>query len=490
MKKILIIAILAAIAAAAVFVGCENPIMIRYLDRLERDLERRRNPPCDECIWGEWETIVEATCTAAGEKTRTCTHGNCTQTETRPIDPWHDFSVIVSTMATCTEAGATFFGCSRCEADVGEWRIGDALGHDFTTDNWTTTTFATCIAHKIETKTCFRCPALNVNETRQISGMLFGHPAITWVRTGFYPYQETTGDCAICGTITFKGGTGAYTNAVGMQMVRIPAGTSTMGSPANEPGRPPDFLGPEWEETQRQVTLSSGFYMSSHQVTRAQWHSVMGTLPWGGAVVDADNRAATHVSWYDALVFSNRLSIQAGFSPAYEIECESNNEWTTDPGRWGSVPTSSDARWNAVRVVAGATGYRLPTEAQWEYAARAGTLTAFNDGVTNDFTDTAAVRLLGWFSGATPSGLQPVGELRPNAWGLHDKHGNVWEWVWDWFGIYPSAAQIDPTGPVSGTGRVVRGGSWDGSASFLRSAQRDTVNPAIRSSRGFRLVRP
>ena len=206
----------------------------------------------------------------------------------------------------------------------------------------------------------------------------------------------------------------------------------------------------------------------------------------------ADNRAATNVSWYDAIVFANRLSMQVGLSPAYEIQCASNNQWTTDPGRWGTIPAISNARWNAVRVVAGSTGYRLPTEAQWEYAARAGTTTAFNDGVTNDYRNTAAVRLLGWFWNA-PGGnfVREVGLLQPNAWGLYDMHGNVWEWGWDWFAAYAAGPQTDPIGASSGSVRVARGGAWDRVAEVLRSAQRAWSFPFSRHDYlGFRLVRP
>ena len=271
-----------------------------------------------------------------------------------------------------------------------------------------------------------------------------------------------------------------------LDMVRIPAGTFTMGSPENQPGRWHPDIGwgtPEFAETQRQVTLTQGFYMGSFQVTRAQWHSVMGTSPWGAGA--ADNTALTHVSWYDAILFANRLSIQSGLTAAYYVSGVTN--WLTV-----TAPTSNNLAWNAATVVAGSTGYRLPTEAQWEYAARAGTATAFNDGVTNDWNETAAVRLLGWFWGA-PGGNQvrAVGQLRPNAWGLYDMHGNVWEWVWDRWGTYPAGPCTDPTGPTSGTVRVIRGGSWVNFASFLRSAQRSFYDPASRWNLfGFRLVRP
>jgi formylglycine-generating enzyme required for sulfatase activity len=231
---------------------------------------------------------------------------------------------------------------------------------------------------------------------------------------------------------------------LGAQFVLIPAGTFMMGSPGNEPGRDND-------ETQHQVTISRPFYMQTTEVTQGQWKRVMGNNP-SHFQNCGDDCPVEKVSWNDVQDFIRRLN---------QLE--------------------------------GTDKYRLPTEAQWEYAARAGSTTPFHTGSCLS-TDQAN------YDGNYPQSGCPKGEYRqkpvrvgsfpPNAWGLHDMHGNVWEWVQDWKGDYPYGSVTDPEGPSSGSSRVFRGGSWINIAGYCRSANRNDVAPGDRNDLlGFRLLR-
>jgi len=262
---------------------------------------------------------------------------------------------------------------------------------------------------------------------------------------------------------------------LGAQAASIPAGTFVMGSPAVEIGRYGD-------EDQWQVAMS-GFYMEPYEVTQEQYEAVMGINP-SRFKSDADagenqkKRPVDSVSWYDALIFSNKLSILLDLTPAYRIK------GSTNPDEWGPVPIGNDPAWNNAEIVAGSTGYRLPTEAQWEYACRAGSTSAYytGDSISSD---------TGWYISNSGNKTHEVGLKPPNAWGLYDMYGNVYEWCWDWYGAYPRGPQTNPMGVSSGSVRVIRGGAWNGSAQIIRSAYRGYPSPFNRSTFiGFRLLRP
>jgi len=203
------------------------------------------------------------------------------------------------------------------------------------------------------------------------------------------------------------------------------------------------------------VTLTSPFRLGQTQITMLQWVSVMGTKPWMNQrhiVQIGDNNAASYVDWHDATDFCRRLT-----------DAHHKN---------GNLPA--------------AESYRLPTEAEWEYACRAGTTTAFSFGDDESHLDE-----FGWFSGNTAleKYVHKVGLKKPNPRGLYDMHGNVWEWCSDWYGDKLSGG-TDPVGPDRGSSRVVRGGGWGNNSGHCRSANRNDGDPSSRNSNlGFRVAR-
>jgi formylglycine-generating enzyme required for sulfatase activity len=229
--------------------------------------------------------------------------------------------------------------------------------------------------------------------------------------------------------------------------VLIPAGAFLMGSPPDEPFARAD-------ETRREVTISRPFLLAAREVSRAEWRQATGES--AGYFAACELCPVESISWFDAVRFCNLLSARDGLRPAYRIDGE-RVTWDTE-----------------------ADGYRLPTEAEWEYACRAGTRTPFSTG-TCIASDQAN------FDGyhpppGCPEGLFrgepiPVGSLAANAWGLHDMHGNVEEWCWDWHAAYPVAGGQDPRGPAAGEKRVARGGSWARFAVKCRAAHREKRDP-------------
>ena len=254
--------------------------------------------------------------------------------------------------------------------------------------------------------------------------------------------------------------------------VQIKGGTFIMGSPDSEAERFND-------EVQHKVTVSA-FYMSKYLVTQEEYEEVM---KYNHSYFDGSNLPVEQMSWYDAIEYCNERSIKEGLTPAYIIvkdKEDPNNESEFDDERWLVT-------WNR-----DADGYRLPTEAEWEYACRAGTTTPFSIG-NNITTDQANYCGLYPYNnnaeGIYRDKTTPVGTFKPNPWGLYDMHGNVNEWCWDWHGDYSNADQTNPDGAVSGAGRVFRGGSWGDGGRYLRSAYRDFDPGGGNHTIGFRLVR-
>lgn len=278
-----------------------------------------------------------------------------------------------------------------------------------------------------------------------------------------------------------------FTNSIGMKFNELPAGSFTMGAPADEPGRDSD-------EVQHTVTLTKAFRMQITEITNKQWNevivdSLLGVNPSTSPSNEGDDAYPVDtVSWYDAVVFANRLSLDEGRSACYNLT--------------GVSGTPGDVSFTIATVTqnTNCTGYRLPTEAEWEYAARAGTTKAYANPIGFDDSDTELnngfngnVHAMGWYGynislSAYGFGTKPVAKKQSNAWGLYDMHGNMVEWTWDWYAAYAGNA-TDPNGPSSGSFRVARGGSWGSIARNVRSAKRSSLPPGNRSnSVGFRLV--
>ena len=231
------------------------------------------------------------------------------------------------------------------------------------------------------------------------------------------------------------------TNSIGMKFVVIPPGEFMMGSPKDEPGR-------EDDETLHKVTLTQPFQIGMHEVTQEQYQTVMGTNP--SQLKGAQNPVEL-VTWDEAVEFCRKLS---------ELPKEKSMGYV----------------------------YRLPTEAEWEYACRAGTTTKYSFGVSD-----ARLGGYAWSEEYSDKTTHSVGRKKPNAWGLYDMHGNVWEWCQDKYGIYQSGAVTDPTGPASGDSNALRGGSFLDRSSYHRSARRTFTLPEFRNrtngNYGFRVVR-
>jgi eukaryotic-like serine/threonine-protein kinase len=232
----------------------------------------------------------------------------------------------------------------------------------------------------------------------------------------------------------------SFTNRIGMKFVLLPPGQFTMGSPNTEKGRGDD-------EIPRKVTFAKGLYVGIHTVTQEQWQALMGNKP--SYFKGANHLPVEQVSWHDCVEFCKKLR---------DLEKKP---------------------------------YRLPTEAEWEYACRAGTTTPYHVGAT---LASGQANYNGTFvygngkPGIFREKTMPVGSFPANSWGLHDMHGNVWQWCSDWHGGYHRMDLLDPQGPKAGKNRMQRGGSWGSHPIFCRAANRNFSDPDQRTEFvGFRV---
>ncbi|MCD4654492.1 formylglycine-generating enzyme family protein [bacterium] len=248
-----------------------------------------------------------------------------------------------------------------------------------------------------------------------------------------------------------------------------------MGSPNTELCR--DSM-----EELHQVTLTNGFYLQQTEVTQQQWLDVFGTNP---SIFLSRDRPVENITWYDACVFCNRLSLAWNLIPSYYEDAAMTKVFDgTPPVKSGPV------YWNQ-----NADGYRLPTEAEWEYACRAETMTPYNNGQTNTACeeDTNLDQLAWYFYNSNVGSggeTHDVGLKQSNNWNLYDMHGNVGEYCWDWYKAYPPGSATNPKGPAAGATKIIRGGSWQVYAEQCRSASRYYISPGTSYySFGFRLAR-
>ena len=218
-----------------------------------------------------------------------------------------------------------------------------------------------------------------------------------------------------------------------IELILVPAGEFDMGSRYPEEAREND------EGPVRRITISSPFYIGRYEITHAQWKAVMG---YSRTHFNRLDLPVDGIHWSNAVEFCRKLS---------ERQLET---------------------------------FRLPTEAEWEYACRAGSSTAYSFG-----GNASLLAQYAWFYHNSKQKTHPVGQKEPNAFGLHDMHGNVWEWCSDWYDAYPDDATVDPTGPSNGSARILRGGSWFCTPGPCRSANRGWNMPETRDDDvGFRIV--
>jgi formylglycine-generating enzyme required for sulfatase activity len=247
------------------------------------------------------------------------------------------------------------------------------------------------------------------------------------------------------------------TNSSGIKTVLIPAGNFIMGNTGA-------YIKWSNELPSHPVTLTKSFYMGIYEVVQSQWKSVMGDDP---SFFKGDSLPIENVNWYKAIEFCNKLSEKDGLAKCYTI--------------------------NGIDVICDwkANGWRLPTEAEWEYSCKAGTTSDFYNGsLTNEYSADDNLDLIAWYRRNSFKKTIKVGQKLPNNFGLYDMSGSVWEWCWDLLEEYKDKPVTDPTGSIPGSQHALRGGSWDEDPYLCTSATRYFEDPGtIVKYFGFRIVR-
>lgn len=254
--------------------------------------------------------------------------------------------------------------------------------------------------------------------------------------------------------------------------VLIQAGTFMMGSPENQ-------IGHQSDEVLHGVTITRDFTIQTTEVIQSDWVTVMGANP---SFFKGDNLPVETLSWWSAITYANEESKLAGLTQCYDfsqLECDGT-------AKNGTLKCEGTLRINSNSgLIYDCEGYRLPTEAEWEFSARGGSTTAFSFG-----DDVSELDNYGWFLNNAGMKTNLVAKKNTNPFGIYDMHGNVWEWVQDWYDFYPQNSVTDPVASPVGANKVSRGGYWGNDAGILRSSKRISFDPNIRSSGiGFRLVK-
>ncbi|MBQ9238294.1 MAG: SUMF1/EgtB/PvdO family nonheme iron enzyme [Treponema sp.] len=279
--------------------------------------------------------------------------------------------------------------------------------------------------------------------------------------------------CVLAAFVSCKHPTdGGGSGAPEKKMVRIVEGSFQMGDKMNAPVHT--------------VTLTKDFLMSNHEVTQAEWMAVFGAED-NPSEFKGDDLPVESVSWYAAIAYCNKRSIDEGFDRCYSVK-KGGNEIDWKNLKFNDIPSSKDDDWNKVECNWDVNGYRLPTEAEWEYAAR-GSIADTDKDVWAGTTTESELGEYAWCMNNSYNKTHPIMTKLPNDYGLYDMSGNVFEWCWDWYGNYTADAATDPTEPTVVTaGRVVRGGSFIEDANV---ADRGNLAPdfTVDGILGFRVVR-
>jgi formylglycine-generating enzyme required for sulfatase activity len=268
----------------------------------------------------------------------------------------------------------------------------------------------------------------------------------------------------------------SFKSSLGLPMQFIPGGSFMLGMTEEEfEALWPERIDLEWAITKvsnpHKVTLSD-FFMNATEITQYHYSKVMGINP---SYFKGDDLPVERVTWFDAVEFCNKLSLLEGLTPYYTMVDRQPAQ--AYPIKKAKVATDPNAN-----------GYRLPTEAQWEYAAREG---RWKIDRTVAYAGSPTIDNVGWYKGNSNYSTHPVANKQPNSFGLYDMAGNVWEYCQDWYGLYAGIDATDPQGPDTGTERVDRGGSWNYVALSHRSATRGSKPTGVtRNVLGFRVVLP